>query len=77
MHRKLQMQEAQRAKEQKMSEALEPIARQRKELQAEEERILPNIHRDQELLMQYMSTLKTSKRLSRSHLRTEVAQIDA
>ena len=50
------MQEAQRAKEQKMSEALEPIARQRKELQAEEERILPNIHRDQELLMQYMST---------------------
>ena len=40
------MQEDQRVAEHKMTDELELIARQRKEMQVEEERILEHIHRD-------------------------------
>ena len=48
------MQEAHRGAEQEKTEALEQIARKRKEMQAEEESILEHIHRDQALLKQHM-----------------------
>ena len=50
------MQEAHRGAEQEKMEALEQIARKRKEMQAEEESILEHIHRDQALLMEDLST---------------------
>ena len=53
------MQEDQRVAERKMTDELELIARQRKEMQVEEERILELIHRDQELLKQHLRTKKS------------------
>ena len=76
LNHKLQMQEVYRVAEQKMTEALEPITRQRREMKAEENRILKHIHRDQKLLKQHMSIKESSKFLRSSNLSKKRALSD-